>query len=99
MRGAFSPSKWEEGDDPSLWEFKTTEYGRAKRVVASEEAKSDIKRIGIKKCARESGFTRIFIRKLLRGLPVKRNSYNEFVRWLQSYKSQDNVDSSCNSVN
>jgi hypothetical protein len=86
--GKETDRKWEEGDDPSVLEFKTTEYGRARRVVASEEVKTDIKNIRIKKCARESGFTRIFIRKLLRGLPVKRNSYNEFVRWLDSYKSQ-----------
>jgi len=85
--GKETDRKWEEGDDPSLWEFKTTEYGRARRVVASEEVKSDIIKIGIKKCARESGFTRIFIRKLLRGLPVKRNSYNEFIRWLQPFTS------------
>ena len=92
--GKETDRKWEEGDDPSLWEFKTTEYGRARRVVASDEVKTDIKRIGIKKCARESGFTRIFIRKLLRGLPVKRNSYNEFVRWLQSRESHSNTNSS-----
>jgi hypothetical protein len=29
-----------------------------------------------------------FIRKLVRDLPVKRNSYNEFTRWFQDYKSQ-----------
>ena len=55
------------------------------QVIVSEEVESDIKRTGIKKCARESGFARIFIRKLLR-LPVKRNSYDEFVRWLQGYE-------------
>lgn len=56
-------------------------------MVASEEVKHAIKEIGINKCARESGFDRKnFIRKLVRGLPVKRNSYNEFVRWLQSRK-------------
>ncbi len=76
--------KWGEGDDISVLEFKTTEYGRATRVVASEEVKSAIAKIGINRCARESGFDRKnFIRKLARGLPVKRNSYNEFVRWLQ----------------
>jgi hypothetical protein len=89
--GKETDRKWEEGDDISMLEFKSTEYGRAKRVIASEAVKSDIKRIGIKKCARESGFTRIFIRKLLRGAPVKRNSYNEFVRWLQSYHSPDSL--------
>ena len=82
--GKETDRKWEEGDDTSVLEFKATEYGRARMVVASAEVKSAIKKIGIKKCARESGFTRIFIRKLLRGLPVKRNSYDEFVRWLQS---------------
>jgi hypothetical protein len=87
--GKESDRKWEEGDDISVLEFKTTEYGRPRRVVASEEVKSDIQRIGINKCARESRFDRKnFVRKLVRGLPVKRNSYNEFVRWLQSYKSQ-----------
>jgi hypothetical protein len=27
-----------------------------------------------------------FIRKLVRGLPVKRNSYDEFLLWLRSFK-------------
>jgi len=89
--GKETDRKWEEGDDISVVEFKTTEYGRARRVVASEEVKSDINRIGINKCARESRFDRKnFIRKLVRGLPVKRNSYNEFVRWLENYKSKEN---------
>ena len=30
-----------------------------------------------------------FIRKLVRGIPVKRNSYNDFLRWLQGYKTHD----------
>jgi hypothetical protein len=86
--GKETDRKWEEGDDISVLEFKTTEYGRARKVVASEEVKHDIRRIGINKCARESRFDRKnFVRKLVRGLPVKRSSYNEFVRWLQSYKS------------
>jgi hypothetical protein len=70
-------------------EFKATEYGRAKMVVASEEVKNDIKDIHIKRCARESKFTRFFVRKLLRGRTVRRNLYDEFVRWLQGYKSRD----------
>jgi len=69
-------------------EFRTTEYGRSGKVIASEEIKNKITKIGINKCARESGFDRKnFVRKLIRGIPVKRNSYNEFVRWLQSYES------------
>lgn len=86
--GKETDRKWEEGNDLSVVEFKTTEYGRATRVVASEEVKNDIAKIGINKCARASGFDRKnFIRKLVRGIPVKRTSYNEFVRWLKSYKA------------
>src|SRR6266849_463896 len=83
--GKETDHKWEEGDDISVLEFKATEYGRSTRVVASEEVKNDISKIGINKCARESGFDRKnFIRKLVRGLPVKRNSYAEFERWLRA---------------
>jgi hypothetical protein len=88
--GKETDRKWEEGEDLSLLEFAATEYGRAGKVVASDDVKNEIKRIGINRCARESGFDRKnFIRKLLRDIPVKRNSYNEFLRWLHKYKSRD----------
>ena len=56
--GKETDHKWGEADDISVLEFKTTEYGRSKMVVATQEVKSDIEKIGIKKCARESGFAR-----------------------------------------
>lgn len=57
-------------------------------MIASEEIKAKILAIGINKCARESVFDRKnLIRKLIRGIPVKRNSYSEFLRWLQGYES------------
>lgn len=56
------------------------------KVNASEDVKAAIASIGINKCARESGFDRKnFIRKLVRVVAVKRNSYDEFVRWLGVY--------------
>jgi hypothetical protein len=79
--GKQTDRKREEGDEIRALEFKNTEYGRLTRVVASEEVKNDIRKIGINKCARESGFDRKnFIRKLIRDIPVKRNSYSEFLR-------------------
>ena len=85
--GKETDRKWEEGDDISIVEFATTEYGRSARVVATEEIKNEILEIGINKCARESGFDRKnFVRKLIRGIPVKRNSYSEFVHWLTTRK-------------
>jgi hypothetical protein len=82
--GKETDRKWEEGDHISLLEFAATEYGRRGKMTATDEVKAAIARIGINKCARESGFDRKnFVRKLLRGIPVKRNSYNAFVRWLE----------------
>ncbi len=82
--GKETDRKWEEGEEISVLEFAATEYGRRGKVIASDEVKAAIQRIGINKCARESGFHRAnFIRKLMRDVPVKRNSYTEFVRWLK----------------
>jgi hypothetical protein len=90
--GKETDRKWEEGDEISVLEFKATEYGRKGKVVASEDVKANISSIGINKCARESGFDRKnFIRKLIRDLPVKRDSYTEFVRWLQGYKLRNQI--------
>jgi hypothetical protein len=90
--GKETDRRWEEGDDISVLESKNTEYGRSKRVVASEEVKQRITEIGINKCARESGFDRKnFIRKLLRNVPVKRNSYERFRKWLQEYRSRTTI--------
>jgi hypothetical protein len=83
--------KWGEGDDPSVLEFKSTEYGRTAKVVASEDVKSKIRKIGFNRCAQESGFDRKnFVRKLVRGLQVRRSSYNEFMRWLRGYNTYGN---------
>jgi hypothetical protein len=51
--GKETDRKWEEGDDISVREFKIAEFGRTKTVFATEEVKNDIKKIGIKKCARK----------------------------------------------
>jgi len=83
--GKETDRKWEEGNEISVLEFAAAEYGRKGRVVATDEVRTAIQNIGINKCARESGFDRKnFIRKLVRDLPVKRNSYNEFLRWLHT---------------
>lgn len=86
--GKETDRKWEEGDEISVLEFAAAEYGRKGMVVASEEVRAKISSIGINKCARESRFDRKnVIRKLVRGLPVKRNSYEEFLHWLNSFHS------------
>ena len=86
--GKETDRKWEEGEEISVLEFAATEYGRKGKVVATQEVRTAIRKIGINKCARESGFDRKnFIRKLVRGLPVKRNTYEEFARWLRGHSA------------
>jgi hypothetical protein len=86
--GKETDRKREEGDEISVLEFAATEYGRKGKVVATEDVKAQISSIGINKCARESGFDREnFIRKLVRGLPVKRNTYEDFTRWLRRHRA------------
>jgi len=65
--------KWEEGDDISVLEFTTTEYGRSTRVMASAETKNKIMEIGISKCARESGFDRRLLNCLTRSRVISRS--------------------------
>lgn len=87
--GKESDRKWEEGEEMAVLAFAATEYGRTGKVLASEEVKKQINETGINRCARESGFDRKnFIRKLVRDIPVKRNSYSAFLRWLHGYKAQ-----------
>jgi hypothetical protein len=68
--------------------IQSNRIGAKSKVVASEDVKARISSIGINKCARESGFDqKNFIGKLVRGLPVKRNTYEEFARWLRGHQS------------
>src|SRR5690348_1951945 len=45
--GKETDRKWEEGEDPSVLEFTSPEYGRNGKVLASEEVKLQIKEIDI----------------------------------------------------
>ena len=45
--GKETDRKWEEGDEISVLEFAATEYGRTKKVIATDEVKQQIQNIGI----------------------------------------------------
>src|SRR5262249_11603785 len=45
--GKETERKWEEGDELSILEFKTSEYGRSNKVIATEDVKTKILKIGI----------------------------------------------------
>jgi hypothetical protein len=47
--GKETDHKWEEGDHISVLEFRTTEYGRAKKIIADSSLADEIRVIGIRK--------------------------------------------------
>ena len=64
-----------------------------KRCLALPEARANASvKIGMNKCARESGVDRRnFIRTLIRGIPLNRNSYKQFLRWLNNTPELEHV--------
>jgi hypothetical protein len=85
--GKETDRKWEEGDDISVQEFKTTEYGRAKKVVADIAIADKIRTIGIRKTLKLTKMSQHTIEKLLRGEAVKRRTHDHVLRAIQAYDS------------
>lgn len=85
--GKEADRKWEEGDDISVLEFKSTEYGRAKKVVAEASLGDEIRAIGIRKTMELTKMSQHTIEKLLRGEAVKRRTHEHVLREIQGYKS------------
>jgi hypothetical protein len=84
--GKEADRKWEEGDDISVLEFKTTEYGRAKKVVADIAIADKIRAIGIRKTLKLTKMSQHTIEKLLRGEPVKRKTHEHVLKAIQDYE-------------
>jgi hypothetical protein len=72
--GKETDRRWEQGEDLSLVEFVSLEYQQSKQVVAGEELKVDILRLGIRKLERDTGISHHTLQKILRGDPVRRRT-------------------------
>lgn len=64
----------EQGEDLSLVEFKSLEYQQSKQVVASDEIKQQILKIGIRKTERTTGMSHHTLEKVLKGENVRRKT-------------------------
>ena len=82
--GKETDRKWEEGDDPSVLDFKTTEYGRAKKVVADHAIADEIRSIGIRKTMELTKMSQHTIEKMLRGEAVKRKTHDHVLKAMQA---------------
>ncbi len=72
--GKETDRKWEEGDEISVLEFKATEFGRSKKVVADISLRDKIRAIGIRKTMELTKMSQHTIERLLRGEVVKRKT-------------------------
>ena len=87
--GKETDRKWEEGDDISVLEFKTTEYGRAKKVVAAASISDEIRAIGLRKTMELTKMSQHTVEKLLRGDAVKRKTHEHVLRAIHAYKMKN----------
>ena len=70
--GKETDRKWEEGDDLSVLEFKNTEYGRAKKVVADPELLATMGKYGVRELMRRTALSQRTLAAVRVGTPVKR---------------------------
>jgi len=85
--GKETDRKWEEGDEISVLEFKATEYGRAKRVIAVTSLAEEIRAVGIRKTMNLTKMSQHTIEKLIRGEAVKRRTHEHVLKAIRAYKS------------
>jgi hypothetical protein len=81
--GKETDRKWEEGDDISVLEFKTTEYGRTKMIAADRVIADKIRAIGIRKTMALTKMSQHTVEKLIHGEAVKRNTYEHVLKAIQ----------------
>jgi hypothetical protein len=91
--GKETDRKWEEGDDISVLEFKATEFGRAKKVVADSLIAAEIRAIGIRKTMELTKMSQHTIEKLIRGEAVKRKTHEQVLKAIQAHKRETTVES------
>jgi hypothetical protein len=83
--GKETDRKWEEGDDISVMEFKTTEYGRAKKITADAAIADKIRAIGIRRTMALTKMSQHTIEKLIHGEVVKRRTYEHVLKAIHAY--------------
>ncbi len=79
--GKETSRRWEQGDDPSMVDFRCAEYGDG-RAVADQEVKRQIIEIGIRKVARGTRVDSKTAMLISRGAPVKRITLVKVIRFI-----------------
>jgi Cro/C1-type helix-turn-helix DNA-binding protein len=80
--GKETDRRWEQGEDLSLVEFQAFEYQQSRRVIAGDDIKNDILRVGIRRLERDTGVSHHTLEKILKGEPVRRKTLAKIVKQL-----------------
>ncbi len=80
--------KWEEGDDISILEFKTTEYGRAKKLATPAELRDEISKIPLRELMRITKMSHHTLLKARRGEITRRATLAHIAKAVQVYKTK-----------
>jgi hypothetical protein len=65
-------------------EFRTTEYGRAKKIIVGPSLADEIRGIGVRKMMELTKMSQHTIEKLLRGEAVKRRTHEHVLNAIQA---------------
>jgi hypothetical protein len=72
---------WEQGEDPSLLDFKLKEYRKASKLVIAEVSdRLRWKKSGVRKLIRKSRLSQKAVYAILDGEPVRRKTLVNFMR-------------------
>jgi hypothetical protein len=80
--GKETSRRWEQGDDMSMVDFVCAEYSDGK-MVADDKTRKQIKTIGVRKTARESGVDRETVAIIANGKAVKSSTLAKVMTYLR----------------
>jgi hypothetical protein len=79
--GKETDRSWEQGEDPSILDFKLKEYGNeSKMVIARETDRKRWRKLGVRHLMRKSGLSQKTVYAILDGEPVRRTTLANFMR-------------------
>ena len=81
--GKETDRSWEQGEDPSILDFKLKEYGNeSKMVIADAADRKRWRKLGVRHLIRRAGLSQTTVYAILDGEPVRRSTLVNFVRAL-----------------
>lgn len=83
--GKETDRSWEQGEDPSILDFKLKEYGDVSKMVIADAAdRKRWRKLGIRYLRRKSDLSQKTVYAILDGTPVRRSTLLSFIRTLQT---------------